>query len=92
MEGTRSEDFSKAHADRINHRSRQRAFRNMKLSIEAKVAAAVAVAFAALTIGVVAQEGTEHGTAALSQSSLRGSEISLSVQNAGSESPLLAQY
>ena len=64
----------------------------MKLSVEAKVAAAVATAFAALTIGVVAQEGSEHGSAGLSQSSLQGSDISLSVQNASSESPLFAQY
>jgi hypothetical protein len=64
----------------------------MKLSIEAKVAAAVAMAFAALTVGVIAQEGSQHGTAGLSQSSLQGSEISLSVQNASSKSPLLAQY
>jgi hypothetical protein len=64
----------------------------MKLSIEAKVAAAVAMAFAALSIGVVAQEGSEHGTAGLSQSSLQGSEISLSVQNANNENHLLAQY
>ncbi len=64
----------------------------MKLSVEAKVAAAVATAFAALTIGVVAQEGSEHGSAGLSQSSLQGSDISLSVQNASSKSTLFAQY
>jgi hypothetical protein len=64
----------------------------MKLSIEAKVAAAIAMAFAALSIGVIAQEGSEHGTAGLSQSSLQGSEIPLSVQNASSENQLLAQY
>jgi hypothetical protein len=64
----------------------------MKLSIEAKVAAAIAIAFAALTIGVIAQEGSEHGTAGLNQTSLEGSEISLSVQNASSENQLLAQY
>ena len=64
----------------------------MKLSIEAKVAAAVAMAFAALTIGVIAQEQSEHGTAQLSQTSLQSSEISLSVQNASSENQLLAQY
>jgi hypothetical protein len=64
----------------------------MKLSIEAKVAAAVAIAFAALSIGVIAQEQSEHGTAGLSQTSLQGSEISLSVQNASSENQLLAQY
>ena len=56
----------------------------MKLSVEAKVAAAVAIAFATLTIGVIAQEGSEHGTAWLSQMSQKGSEISLSVQNASS--------
>jgi hypothetical protein len=60
----------------------------MKLSIEAKVAAAVAVAFAALTIGVIAQEQSEHGTARLRQ----GSEISMSAQNGSDQSQLLAQY
>jgi hypothetical protein len=64
----------------------------MKLSVEAKVAAAVGMAFAALTIGVIAQEQSEHGTAGLSQTSLQDSEISLSVQNASSENHLLAQY
>jgi len=43
----------------------------MKLSIEAKVAAAVAIAFAALSIGAIAQEQSEHGTAGLSQTSLQ---------------------
>jgi hypothetical protein len=55
----------------------------MKLSIEAKVAAAVAIAFAALSIGAIAQEQNEHGTA---------SEISLTVQNGNGENQLLAQY
>jgi hypothetical protein len=64
----------------------------MKLSIEAKVAAAVGIAFAALTVGVIAQEGSEHGTAGLSQTSPQGSEISLAVQNGSSENQLLAQY
>ena len=64
----------------------------MKLSIEAKVAAAVAAAFAALSIGAIAQEQSEHGTAGLNRTSLEGSEISLSVQNASSENQLLAQY
>ena len=90
MEGT--EDFSETHALRIKHGSRQRAVRRMKLSIEAKVAAAVAMAFVALSIGVVAQEGSEQGSAGLSQSSLQGSEISLSVQKASDEDQLLAQY
>ena len=64
----------------------------MKLSVEAKVAAAVSMAFATLTIGVVAQEGSEHGTVRLGQSILQGPDISLSVQNASSEISLLAQY
>jgi hypothetical protein len=64
----------------------------MKLSIEAKVAAAVAIAFAALTVGVIAQEGSEHGTAGMSQTSLQGSKISLSGQNGSDQSQLLAQY
>jgi hypothetical protein len=64
----------------------------MKLSVEAKVAAAIAMAFAALTVGVIAQEGSEHGTAGLSQTSLQGSEISLAVQNGSGEGQLLAQY
>jgi len=64
----------------------------MKLSIEAKVAAAIAIAFAALSIGAIAQEQSERGTAGLNQTSLEGSEISLSVQNASSENQLLAQY
>jgi hypothetical protein len=64
----------------------------MKLSIEAKVAAAVGIAFAALTVGVIAQEGSEHGTAGLSQTTVQGSEISLAVENGSSENELLAQY
>jgi hypothetical protein len=64
----------------------------MKLSIEAKVAAAVAIAFAALTVGVIAQEGSEHGTAGLSQTSVQGSEISLTVQKGSGEGQLVAQY
>ena len=89
MEGT--EDFFKTHALRIKHRSRQRAIR-MKLSVEAKVAAAVTIAFAALSIGAIAQEGSEHRPARLSQTSLQKSEISLAVQNRSSENHLLAQY
>lgn len=64
----------------------------MKLSVEAKVAAAVAITFAALTVGVIAQEGSEHGTAGLSQTSLQGSDISLAVQNGSSDHQLLGQY
>ena len=61
----------------------------MKLSIEAKVAAAVAIAFAALSIGAIAQEQSEHGTARLS---LQGSESSLSGHTGSGENQLLAQY
>ena len=64
----------------------------MKLSIEAKVAAAVAVAFAALSIGAIAQEQSEYGTAGLSQMSLQGSERSLSGHTGSDENQLLAQY
>jgi len=60
----------------------------MTLSIEAKVAAAVAIAFAALGVGAIAQEGSGHRTAGLSQ----GSEISVSARSASGESQLLAQY
>ena len=38
----------------------------MKLSIEAKVAAAIAVAFAVLSMGAIAREQSERGTAATS--------------------------
>jgi hypothetical protein len=64
----------------------------MKLSIEAKVAAAVGVAFAALSIGAIAQEQSEHRSAGLSQMSLQGSEISLAGENGSSENQLLVQY
>ena len=52
MEGTPSKGLSKTHVRRITY---QRAIRDMMLSIEAKVAAAVAIAFAALSIGAIAQ-------------------------------------
>jgi hypothetical protein len=61
----------------------------MRLSIEAKVAAAVAIAFAALSIGAIAQEQSQRGTGGpngygltnsprLSQMSLQASKSSLS--------------
>jgi hypothetical protein len=64
----------------------------MKLSIEAKVAAAVAIAFATISIGAIAQEQSQHGTTGLSQVSLRGPERPLSTQNQNGENQLLAQY
>ena len=64
----------------------------MKLSIEAKVAAAVAMAFAALSIGAIAQEQSEHRSTGLSQISPSGAEISFAVQNASNENQLLARY
>ena len=71
----------------------------MKLSIEAKVVAAVTIAFAALSIGAIAQEQSEHGTggpgeyaATSSQLSLQGSGNTLSRFNEGSAGRLLAQY
>jgi hypothetical protein len=60
----------------------------MKLSIEAKVAAAVAIAFAALSIGIIAQEQA----AGLSQTSLQASDSYVSAHADTSESQLLAQY
>jgi hypothetical protein len=64
----------------------------MKLSIEAKVAAAIAVAFAALSIGAIAQEQNEHRSAGLSQMSVQGSDNYVSAHVDTSESQLLAQY
>ena len=71
----------------------------MKLSIEAKVAAAIAIAFAALSIGAIAQEQSEYGTGGRSryavtssQMRLQESESSLSRYNGSSENQLLVQY
>jgi hypothetical protein len=64
----------------------------MKLSIEAKVAAAVAMAFAALSLGAIAQEQGEHERAGLNESSLQGSEMSFPRADGIGEGQLLAQY
>jgi hypothetical protein len=71
----------------------------MKLSIEAKVAAAIIIAFAALSIGAIAQEQSENGTSGparyavtTSQMSLQGSESSLSEYDGTGEKQLLARY
>jgi len=72
----------------------------MTLSIEAKVAAAVAVAFGVLSIGAIAREQSERGTAGangygpgLSQMSLSGSMISSSESHAGTgENEVLGLY
>jgi hypothetical protein len=64
----------------------------MKLSIEAKVAAAVAIAFAALSIGAIATEQSERGTAELSQTSLQAPDSYVSAYADKGESQLLAQY
>ena len=64
----------------------------MKLSVEAKVAAAIAMAFAALSLGAIAQEGSEHGTAGLSQTSLQASDSYVSAHAGTGESQLIAQY
>ena len=64
----------------------------MKLSIEAKVAAGVAIAFAALSIGAIATERSERGTAGLSQTSLQASDSYMSAHAGTGESQLLAQY
>jgi hypothetical protein len=64
----------------------------MKVSIEAKVAAAVATAFAALSIGAIATEQSEHGTAELRLTSLQASDNYVSAHADTGESQLLAQY
>jgi hypothetical protein len=48
--------------------------------------------FAALSIGAIAQEQSEHGTAGLGRVSPRESEISSSWENGKGENQLLAQY
>jgi hypothetical protein len=87
------------HDRKIDHRSHQRTLCQMKLSIEAKVAATVAVAFAALSIGAIAQEQSENGTdgpakyaVTSSQMSLQESESSLSEYGGTGENQLLARY
>jgi len=76
----------------------------MTLSIEAKVAAAVAVAFGVLSIGAIAREQSEGGTAGpngygptntprLSQMSTQGSNSSLSQLHGGTdETQILGLY
>ena len=64
----------------------------MKLSIETTVAGAVAVAFAVLTMGVIAGEQGERGAGGLNPGSPRASEISLSVKTDSGENQLLAKY
>jgi hypothetical protein len=69
----------------------------MKLSIEAKVAVAVAVAFAGLSVGAIAQEqsrrGTQTNNSVLSHMTARAFNSSSSAPLGGrSESQLLAQY
>jgi len=64
----------------------------MKLSIETTVAGAVAVAFAVLTMGVIAGEQGERGAGGLNPGSPLASEISLSVKTDSGENQLLAQY
>jgi hypothetical protein len=65
---------------------------HMKLSVEAKVAMAVAMAFAALSLGAIAQEGSEQGTARLGQMNVQGLDSYMSAHADAGESPLLAQY
>jgi hypothetical protein len=89
METTPFKGLPKRHARQSNH---QRAIRRMKLSVEAKVAAAVAAAFVTISIGAIAQEQSERGITGLSQASLPGAERPLSTQNESGENQLLAQY
>ena len=64
----------------------------MKFSIETTVAGAVAVAFAVLTMGVIAGEQSERGAGELNHVSPRGSGIPFSVHAETGENQLLAQY
>jgi hypothetical protein len=76
----------------------------MKLSVEARVAAAIGVAFAALSIGAIAQEQSEGGPKRsnaysatnglrVSQTNLPGVESSLFGPDGGAgENQLLARY
>jgi len=52
----------------------------------------VAIAFAALSIGAIAKEQSEHGTAGLSQKSLQASDSYMSARADTGESQLLARY
>jgi hypothetical protein len=53
----------------------------MKLSIEAKVTAAITIAFAVLSIGAIAQEQREHGTGGPSRYAVTSSEKLLVTQH-----------
>jgi hypothetical protein len=89
---------------KINRRSHQRAIRHMKLSVEARVAAAVGVAFAALSVGAIAQEQSEGGPKRsnaygaenglrVSQTNALGAESSLSGSHGGAgENQFFARY
>jgi hypothetical protein len=63
MEPTSSESLAPDDiSHQIEHRSRRDLIPRMKLSIEATVAAAVAVAFALFSMVAIAQEHGERGT------------------------------
>jgi len=63
MEPTSSESLPPDDiSHQIEHRSHQQLIFRMKLSIESAVAGAVAVAFAVLSMAVIAQEHGERGT------------------------------
>jgi hypothetical protein len=64
----------------------------MKVSIEAKVAAAVAIAFAALSLGAIAKEQSENGNAGLAQTSLKATNGYPPARADKGQSQLLAQY
>ena len=65
---------------------------HMKLSVEAKVAMAVAMAFVAVSLGAIAQQGSEQETARLGQMNVQGFDSYISAHTDTGESPLLAQY
>ncbi|PYK11618.1 MAG: hypothetical protein DME65_06830 [Verrucomicrobia bacterium] len=63
----------------------------MKLSIEAKVAAAVAIAFAALSLGAIAKEQSDNGNAGRRQTSVQTSDRYVPARP-DSQRQFLAQY
>jgi hypothetical protein len=77
MEPTSSESLAPDDiSHQIEHRSRRDLIPRMKLSIEATVAAAVALTFAVLSMAVIVQEHGERGTAAAGYSPTTSAALS----------------
>ena len=77
MEPTSSESLPPDDiSHQIEHRSRRDLIPSMKLSIEAAVAGAVAVAFAVFSLVAIAQEHGERGTGATEYSPTTSAALS----------------